>query len=91
MSLKKYLKDWKISLMIALLIASLIIIHPNFDREGAIVSSVSLPASNYIQKDVIITGVNGILVSSAADFNLAISSFLPNDSISITYKEKGLF
>lgn len=91
MSLKKYLKDWKISLMVALLIASLIIIHPNFDREGAIVSSVSLPASNYIQKDVIITGVNGILVSSAADFNLAISSFLPNDSISITYKEKGLF
>jgi preprotein translocase subunit SecD len=76
--------------MIFLLIMSIIVIQPRINTNGALVIGVSLPASNFLSKDVIITKVNNVLINNSNDFNLAISSLSVNDSVEITYKEKGL-
>ena len=91
MKINKYFKDWRINLMIALLIISVIAIQPNFSSKGALITSVSLPASDFISKDMIITKVNNVLVNDSNDFNMIISEMNANDSLEITYKEKGLF
>ncbi|MFA5333856.1 MAG: hypothetical protein WC376_05170 [Candidatus Nanoarchaeia archaeon] len=91
MKLLDFFKDWRISLMVVLLISSIIVIQPKINTAGALVTGVSLPASNFLSKDVIITKVNNVLINDSNDFNLAISSLSVNDSVEITYKEKGLF
>ena len=90
MKIMDYLKDWRISLMIVLLVMSVIVIQPRLDYNGALVTGVSLPASNFLAKDVIITRVNNILINNSNDFNSVISSLTVNDSVEITYKDKGL-
>jgi preprotein translocase subunit SecD len=91
MKLIDFFKDWRISLMVALLIASIIVIQPRFNTDGALVTGVSSPASDFLAKDVIITKINNVLINDSSDFNLAVSSLTVNDSVEITYKEKGLF
>ncbi|MDD4353463.1 MAG: hypothetical protein PHN56_03325 [Candidatus Nanoarchaeia archaeon] len=91
MKVTDFLKDWRISLMIALLIISIIVIQPRFDTKGALVTGVSLPASTFLTKDLIITKVNGFLINDSNDFNSVISQLSVNDSVEITYKSKGLF
>lgn len=91
MSIKKYLKDWRIILMVFSLVISLIVIQPRLEYSGALVTGISSPATNFVPKDVIITKVNGIIINDSNDFALAISQLNINNSIQITYKSKGYF
>lgn len=82
------LKEWKISLMVILLIISVIVIRPSFNQKGALVTSVSAPASTYLQQGVIITAFNGLEVNNASEYQKVTSSVQPGDTITITYKQE---
>ena len=53
MKIKQVLNEWRLILMFTCLIISIIIINPNFDRSGVLVTSVDSPYNNYLSSDLI--------------------------------------
>lgn len=84
----KLLKEWKIWLVIILVIASFLAIEPRFESTGVIVKQVFDPASNYLSEGVIITKINGAMINNISDYNQVLQSINPNQSITIEFKEK---
>ncbi|MBN1923468.1 MAG: protein translocase subunit SecD [Nanoarchaeota archaeon] len=78
-------KDWRIILMLSALIISIIAINPRFDTTGVLITSVSTPALNYIPTGVKMINLNGIAVNNLTDYDYALSTIKPGDSVTITY------
>ncbi len=84
--LKRMLHDWRIDLVLALLVISVIFIRPNFDTTGVYVKAVYEPALNYVPKGAIITAINGVQIENLDDYERVVSSLKPGDFVRVTYK-----
>jgi preprotein translocase subunit SecD len=80
------IKEWRITLMIIFLIISLLVIRPQLQPKGVLVTSASAPAGNYIQPGSIIISVNGYEVNNVTDYQRTVSLINPGDTVIITYK-----
>ncbi len=77
------LRNWKVWLVVLLVLVSFLSVEPK-RMDGALVKSVTYPASEYIKQGSIITMVNGIPINSKEDFyNLNL-----NGTVYIVYKVK---
>lgn len=80
-------KEWKIVLMIIALIYSLTALNLNFDAQGVIITSVESPATNYLQSGQIIVELNGYNVNNVSEWDYAVSTIEPGDTINIVFSE----
>jgi len=86
---REFLKEWRIFLVVLMLILSLLWIHPNF-VEGALVTVVREPASLYgVKRGDIITGVNGYPVRNASDFTRVVEGLGNSSVVSVEFLREG--
>lgn len=89
--LLRVLKEWRLLLMLFLLISSLLIIRPRLNTSGVLVNSVSSPAVNHLPTGVIIKSINGYEVSNLTTYHEAVNRIEPGDEVLITYEEDEVF
>jgi len=87
MKIKSILSEWKIILMVICLITSIVIINPNFNRNGVLVTSVSSATSSYLSSGIIIKAINGISVNNLSDYTNILSSLNEGEQVIVTYLE----
>lgn len=83
--------NWKIWLLIFVLIGSALVISPSFEK-GVIIKSVEKNSTSFeegLRVNMIITSVNGEPVKNFEDYSKILSSLFPaNDSIKIIFTTK---
>jgi len=90
-SFLKFLKEWRIILVIVALILSFFWIHPYFSKQGAQVVLVKSPATFYgVTKDNIITSLNGYPVKSVSDYSYALSQIESNTTVEVVFDVEGI-
>jgi preprotein translocase subunit SecD len=86
MNYMNLLKEWKIHLMLLLLILSVVAIDPFKDTTGVVVKNAVPPASLSVEVNDVIININGISVNSTKGYYEIISTILPDDIVRINYK-----
>jgi preprotein translocase subunit SecD len=86
----KFLAEWRLWIVIILVIFTVLAIEPRFETDGVLVKQVMSPASEYIPEGAVITEVNGVTIKDIVDYNNVVTGLKPNQSVTINYKEKSL-
>ena len=82
-------KEWRIILVVTMLVLSFFWIHPYFSKKGVQVVLVKSPALYYgLTKQDIITSINGYDIGSISDYNLALSQIEPNSTVEIVFEKE---
>ncbi|MFA5406534.1 MAG: hypothetical protein WC307_04220 [Candidatus Nanoarchaeia archaeon] len=82
------LKEGRLLLLAALIIISLITIHPFSPTNGVLIEGVKSPAPSSLKSGMMITAINGQLISNLTDYNNVIQDLLPGDVVRVTYLEE---
>lgn len=80
------LKEWKIHLMIILLLFSVISIDLFRETQGVEIKTVLSPASVSVQAGDILINMNGISINNSVDYYEAFSTIQPGDIVRIDFK-----
>ena len=88
MNIKKLLMEWNLWLLIILLIASIMAIHPFTPTNGVIIEGVRSPAPSTLKAGYVITELNGKIITNLTDYNSAYSQIKTGDVIRISYREE---
>jgi len=87
---REILKEWRIFLVVLLLVLSFLWIHPNFVK-GALVTIAREPASLYgIRQGDIITNVNGYPIEKASDFMQVVEGLENGSVVSVEFLRENL-
>jgi preprotein translocase subunit SecD len=87
--LLKMVQEWRIILVLCLLVLGFFWIHPNFDKRGMEVVSVKDPAVEYgISIGDIVTNINGFPINTLLDFNEATSGLNSSEPVLVEFKKE---
>jgi hypothetical protein len=82
-----FLKYWQIAVMIALIVLSVVFIHP-FNSDGVMISTVHGQASVMIRAGDVLTKINDEPLKSIDDYESILSKIQPNDTVSVGVKRE---
>jgi len=87
-TLKRLVKEWKIWLLLILIIYSLLAIHPFSPTNGVLLEGVKYPAPSQLKAGQVITLINDLSVTDLVSFNQALSTIEPGDVVRVSYQEE---
>ncbi|VVB75429.1 Protein-export membrane protein SecD [Candidatus Tiddalikarchaeum anstoanum] len=80
-----FLKEWRITLMVLMVMISIYALKPNFQPDGVMITGVTSPAANYLTTGKVIVEINNFAIHNISDFNYITSRINPNDIVNVVY------
>ncbi len=87
--MKKFLKDFRILLLLISLISSFLFIHLGNLKQGVYVQSTRTPASQCLPSSVILTEINGYRIRNLTDYYSIISN-ISSETVRVKFVEEKL-
>ncbi len=92
MKLINILREWRIIILITLIISSIIAIHPFSPTNGVLIEGVRSPAPTTLHPGQVITRINDKEVNNITDYYTIINNLTNGSPVRITYREEvGLY
>ncbi len=86
MKVYKILKEWKIMLLILLVVVSIFSIHPFSPTNGVLIENVKYPAPSILKPGYVIVELNGVKIENYTQFNKVVSNISAGDPVRIKYR-----
>jgi preprotein translocase subunit SecD len=86
MKIEEIIGEWRLILLVFLIVMSFFWIKPFSDTSGVVVDLASSPASQSLTTGDVITSMNGITINNLQDYYSALDSISPGDVVRVTYK-----
>jgi hypothetical protein len=83
MKLEKILRNWRILILLLLLLASLVSLRPSYVK-GAFIERVDEPAALSLEPGCIIVDLNGYAIEKVEDYHRILEKIDPGDRVSVT-------